>query len=68
MRVYDVIVIGSGIGGLMASRVLSKRNVDFLCIEGKKEVGLPLRCGEGVREEEFVSFFKRTDYPFVKNW
>ena len=64
---YDIIIIGAGPAGLMAARELKKQNINFLIIDSKKEIGLPLRCGEGIREKEFIEFFETKDFPFVKN-
>jgi digeranylgeranylglycerophospholipid reductase len=63
---YDVIIVGAGPAGLMTARKL-KDKANFLIIDQTKEVGLPLRCGEGIREKEFLQFFKHKNYPFVKN-
>ncbi len=64
---YNIIIIGAGPAGLMAARELKKQNINFLIIDSKKEIGLPLRCGEGIREKEFLEFFEHKKYPFVKN-
>jgi digeranylgeranylglycerophospholipid reductase len=64
---YKAIIIGAGPAGLMAARELKKKNIDFIVIDPKKEIGLPLSCGEGIRESEFIGFFKTKNYPFVKN-
>jgi digeranylgeranylglycerophospholipid reductase len=64
---YDIIIIGAGPAGLMAARELKSQNINFLIIDSKKEIGLPLRCGEGIREKEFIKFFQHKNYPFVKN-
>lgn len=61
---YDVIIIGAGTAGLMAAQQLKGK---FLVLDSKKEIGYPLRCGEGIRERVFLQFFKHTNYPFVKN-
>ncbi len=63
---YDLVIIGAGPAGLMAAGNLSK-NINFICIDSKKTIGLPLRCGEGVREKEFLKFFKHKNYSFIKN-
>ena len=64
---HNIIIIGAGPAGLMAARELKKNNINFLIIDSKKEIGLPLRCGEGIREKEFIEFFRHKNYDFVKN-
>ncbi|MFH0870074.1 MAG: NAD(P)/FAD-dependent oxidoreductase [archaeon] len=64
---HSVVIIGAGPAGLMAARALRENNVDFLIIDSKKEIGLPLKCGEGVRQEGFEELFGRKRYDFVKN-
>ena len=36
---YDVIIIGAGLAGLQAGRVLQQQGVDFLLLEGSRRVG-----------------------------
>ena len=36
---YDVIIIGAGLAGLQAGRLLQKHGVDFLLLEGSQRVG-----------------------------
>ena len=67
MQKYDVVIIGAGPAGLMAARELKNNKINFIIIDSKKEIGLPLRCGEGIREKEFLQFFKHKNYSFVKN-
>ena len=59
---YDVVVVGVGIAGLMAAKQLN-----CLVIDSREKIGLPLRCGEGIRTKGFVELFKHTDYPFVED-
>ena len=44
-KVYRAIVIGAGPAGLNAARFLQD---DCLVIDKKKELGLPVQCGEGI--------------------
>ena len=63
----DVIIIGAGPAGLMAAKVLKRFTDNFLIIDMKKEIGKPLRCGEGIGVKEFYEFFQDKDYSFIKN-
>ena len=67
MKIYDAIIIGAGPSGLMAARELANDQINYLIVEAKKNVGYPLRCGEGTEEETFTELFDRADYPFIKN-
>ncbi|MBF0494058.1 MAG: NAD(P)/FAD-dependent oxidoreductase [Candidatus Omnitrophica bacterium] len=64
---YEVVVVGAGPAGLMAARELAKQNIDYLLIDRKKEIGLPLKCAEGVREKEFYEIFGEGQYDFIRN-
>lgn len=66
-KIYDCIVIGAGIAGLMAARELDKSHIDFICIDRKHELGYPLKCGEGVCKKTFDRFFPDGNSPFIRN-
>ena len=44
---YDAIVVGAGPAGSMAAKTLAMKGKSVLLIERKKEIGAPVRCGEG---------------------
>ncbi|MBW3003768.1 NAD(P)/FAD-dependent oxidoreductase, partial [Candidatus Woesearchaeota archaeon] len=65
---HDIIIIGAGPAGLMAARTLKAQGVDsFLVIDSKREIGYPLRCGEGIGVHEFHEFFDKAEYGFIRN-
>lgn len=55
---YDIAVIGAGPAGSMAawSAALQKKSVCL--IERKSQVGVPVRCGEGIGHKGLVSFIE----------
>ncbi len=48
MEKYDVIVVGAGPAGSMAAREAAKAGASVLILERRKEIGAPVRCGEGI--------------------
>lgn len=45
---YDVIVVGAGPAGSMAAEAAAKKGASVLLLERRKEIGAPVRCGEGI--------------------
>ncbi|MEM3555493.1 MAG: NAD(P)/FAD-dependent oxidoreductase [Candidatus Micrarchaeia archaeon] len=45
---YDVIVVGAGPGGSFAAKKAAKGGASVLLIDRRKELGAPVRCGEGL--------------------
>jgi len=58
---YDVIVVGSGPAGGTAARYAARRGLKVLVVDKRKEVGVPVQCGEYVAHNEEV----RTIFPTV---
>ncbi len=56
MTDYDVIVVGAGPGGSMAAKTCAEKGLDVLLIEKRQEIGVPVRCAEGVGRKEFEEF------------
>lgn len=52
---YDVIVIGGGPAGSSFARVAAGAGLDVLIIDKRKEIGVPVRCGEGLGEREIIA-------------
>ncbi|MDD5023020.1 MAG: NAD(P)/FAD-dependent oxidoreductase [Candidatus ainarchaeum sp.] len=51
---YDVLIIGSGPAGSTLARVLAKQGKNVLIVEKRKQVGIPVRCGEGLGAREIL--------------
>lgn len=48
MNTFDIIVIGAGPAGAMAARAAAMGGRKVCLLERKKQVGTPVRCGEGI--------------------
>src|SRR2546423_4766409 len=59
---YDVIVVGSGPAGGTAARYASRRGLKVLLVDKRKEIGVPVQCGEYVAHNEEV----RSVFPDVE--
>lgn len=53
---YDVVVVGGGPGGAMAAWAAAEQGVDVLMIEKDREIGVPVRCAEGIAAETVHRF------------
>lgn len=51
---YDVIVIGGGPAGSTFARIASTSGLNVLVIDKRKEIGVPVRCGEGLGQPEVI--------------
>src|SRR2546430_402222 len=58
---YDVIVVGSGPAGATAARYDARRGLRVLLVDKRKEIGVPVQCGEYVAHNEEV----RAIFPTV---
>lgn len=52
---HDVIIIGAGPSGATVSRILAQNGLDVMVFDKRKELGEPVRCGEGLGAREVVS-------------
>lgn len=51
---YDVIVVGAGPAGSTAARYTARRGLKVLLLDKRKEIGVPVQCGEYVAKDEEV--------------
>jgi len=58
---HDVVVVGAGPAGSVTAKHLALRGLDVLLIERNQEIGVPVRCAEGVSKdlEKFVRVDKQ---------
>jgi len=63
---YDVIVIGAGPSGSTAARFAAEGGCKVLLVERKRDIGIPVRCAEGVSEPPLKEFID--SHPsFIRN-
>jgi digeranylgeranylglycerophospholipid reductase len=55
---YDVVVIGAGPAGSVASRFAAENGASVLMLERDREAGIPVRCAEGVSHNGIVPFIE----------
>jgi digeranylgeranylglycerophospholipid reductase len=58
---YDVVVVGAGPAGSVTAKTAAEKGLDVLLIERNPEIGVPVKCGEGVSREieQFVDIDSR---------
>ncbi|MFZ2071136.1 MAG: NAD(P)/FAD-dependent oxidoreductase [Halobacteriota archaeon] len=58
---HDVVVVGAGPAGSMAARTAAEQGLDVLLIDRNLEIGVPVKCAEGVSKEieKIVTLDKR---------
>ena len=52
---YDVIIVGAGPSGSTISRILAQNGMEVMVFDKRKELGEPIRCGEGLGAREVVA-------------
>lgn len=52
---YDAIIIGGGPAGSTFARIAAQGGMDVLVIDKRKEIGIPVRCGEGLGAREVIA-------------
>lgn len=77
-KIYDVVTIGAGPSGSSASLSAALGGADTLLIEKKREIGIPVKCGEFIpssnemkkllpRASSHLSFYKMLSQEVVTN-
>ena len=55
---YDIIIVGSGPAGSMTALFAAKNDASVLILERDREVGIPVRCAEGISKRGLEKFFQ----------
>jgi len=55
---YDIVVVGSGPAGSMTALYAAKNGASVLILERDREVGIPVRCAEGISKRGLEKFFQ----------
>ncbi len=55
---YDVVVVGAGPAGSMAAKTAAERGLNVLLVEKRQEIGVPIRCAEGISKKSLEKFFE----------
>ncbi len=58
---YDAVVVGAGPAGSVFARTAAAKGLDVLVVDKKKDLGTPVRCGEGLD----AKYFREFDLPLV---
>lgn len=55
---YDIVVIGGGPAGCYSAKVAAEMGASVLVLEKDREIGVPVRCAEGIGEKSLSEFFE----------
>jgi digeranylgeranylglycerophospholipid reductase len=53
---YDAIIVGAGPAGSTAARFFAEGGAEVIVLDRKREIGVPVRCGEGVGHQGLSRF------------
>lgn len=58
---YDLVVVGAGPAGSIATRFAAERGLAVLLLEKRQEIGSPVRCAEGINQSMLLPFLEPDD-------
>ncbi len=61
-KFYDIVVVGSGPAGGMAARAAAKNGASVLILERDREIGIPVRCAEGISKRGLTRYFEPDEH------
>jgi digeranylgeranylglycerophospholipid reductase len=63
----DVVVIGAGPGGSMAAKTAAMLGLNVVLLEKRQEIGVPIRCAEGVSHRSELSELIKVQPGWISN-
>ncbi len=64
---YDAVVVGGGPGGSMAAKTMAEKGLEVLILEKRAEIGVPVRCGEGLAKDLLAMTGIKPDKRWIDN-
>ena len=61
---YDIIIVGAGPGGSIAARECANHGLKTLVVDKRQEIGVPVRCGEGLAE----TWIRKAKLKYDPSW
>jgi len=58
---YDIVVVGAGPAGSMAARAAAREGASVLLLDKRRELGVPVQCGEALNEDVLKELDIRLD-------
>lgn len=58
---YDIVVVGAGPAGSMAARAAAREGASVLLFDKRRELGVPVQCGEALNEDVLKELDIRLD-------
>lgn len=55
---YDIVVVGGGPAGCYTANIAAEKGARVLVLEKDREIGVPVRCAEGIGGESLSEFFE----------
>ena len=63
---YDLIIAGAGPGGSVTAKIAAEGGLSVLLLEKDRDIGIPVRCAEGVSMKTISQFIEPSD-KFIDN-
>lgn len=65
MEKYDIVVVGLGPAGSSVAKTCAESGLNVLAIEKRQEIGVPVRCGEGLSKSALERMGLKPDAKWI---